>query len=615
MAHAILIKGGGGGTGGSDEVTIMQKDIPKGLTAITADSDDEIITGTLELTGNAGDANVLETKTYYNTDLYTKRTGTMKNYSGTQQDTDSVWADNSNIYMSIKNHGYYASDSDIKASKSSVASAGGLTAAKMLGGQSAFGISGTALNDATIDSNADMLSGVVAYGKNGTKYTGSIASQAEFTFTPSNKVQYGNYKGKYMTGNITVNAVANLTAANILKGKTVGGVAGTATSDATALVNTIINGYTAYVNGSKITGTVNVQTILSFSAAPYSPNKITFTWKNPAKGAFSGVIIVGKIGSTPTSISDGTRWYKGSGNNITENGTSTITVDGFTGGTQYYFRAFSYAMKDNSEWVGSSLTSSAKTAPQGTKTFTSSGTFTVPAEVSSIDIFCVGGGGAGGGADDDFKYHEYDDVYGYYSGAGGGGAGGYTATKLKYAVTPGQTFTVTIGAGAPKDNFRYSNNSYYFNYYDGYDTSFGSVLTAKGGESGSAGNFDAAGGSGGSGGGCILSDWDDGLQKITNGGSDGSSAGIDSPYIGSTAAAGQGTTTRAFGESGGTLYAGGGGAIGYYGSSNAGAGGGGSANTGGGSNGRLRYYSYSAETYTFGGSGGGSGVCIVRWGY
>lgn len=612
MAHAILIKGGGG-IGGSDEVTVYQKDIPKGLTAITADSDDEVVEGSLETT--VSDETVLSGETYYNTNTHNKSTGTMANYAGVTKSAKSAASNGNNIDITVNDAGYYTNTSKIQASKSSVATAGGLTAAKMLGGQSAFGISGTALNDATIDSNADMLSGVVAYGKNGTKYTGSIASQAGITFTPSNKVQYGNYKGKYMTGNITVNAVANLTASNILKGKTVGGVAGTATSDATALVNTIINGYTAYVNGSKITGTVNVQTILSFSAAPYSPNKITFTWKNPAKGAFSGVIIVGKTGSTPTSISDGTRWYKGSGNNTTANGTSTITVDGFTGGTQYYFRAFSYATKNNSEWVGSSLTSSAKTKPQGTQVFTSSGTFTVPTEVTSIDIFCVGGGGAGGGTDDEFKYHEYDDVYGYYSGAAGGGAGGYTATKLKYAVTPGQTFTVTIGAGAPKDNFRYSNNSYYFNYYDGYDTSFGSVLTAKGGESGRAGNFDAAGGSGGSGGGCILSDWDDGLQKITNGGSDGSSAGIDSPYIGSTAAAGQGTTTRAFGESSGTLYAGGGGAIGYYGSSSAGAGGGGSANTGGGSNGRFRYYSYSAETYTFGGSGGGSGVCIVRWGY
>ena len=93
---------------------------------------------------------------------------------------------------------------------------------------------------------------------------------------------------------------------------------------------------------------------------------------------------------------------------------------------------------------------------------------------------------------------------------------------------------------------------------------------------------------------------------------------------------GQGTTTRAFGESEGTLYAGGGGG------GHNGAGGeftaGGVGGSGGGGNGGCRNYltinafSTPGAVNTGGGGGGaagggvkgsdgGSGVAIIRWGY
>ena len=71
----IYMTSGGGGSGDLDLVTAAAGDIPKGLTIIGPDG--EPITGTLELTGTAADSQVLEKKTYYNTDLKTKRTGTM----------------------------------------------------------------------------------------------------------------------------------------------------------------------------------------------------------------------------------------------------------------------------------------------------------------------------------------------------------------------------------------------------------------------------------------------------------------------------------------------------------------------------------------------------------
>lgn len=77
--------------------------------------------------------------------------------------------------------------------------------------------------------------------------------------------------------------------ANVKAGRQIGylntSLKGTFSADATATASQLLSGYAAYVNGSKITGTIAVQSILSFSAAVYSSTAITFTWKNPAKGA------------------------------------------------------------------------------------------------------------------------------------------------------------------------------------------------------------------------------------------------------------------------------------------------------------------------------------------
>lgn len=68
-----------------------------------------------------------------------------------------------------------------------------------------------------------------------------------------------------------------------------------------------------------------------------------------------------------------------------------------------------------------------------TQTFTSSGTFTVPAGVTSVIVECWGGGGAGGAATGN-------------PAAGGGGAGGSYAIKV-LTVSPGNNYTVTVGTG------------------------------------------------------------------------------------------------------------------------------------------------------------------------
>lgn len=61
-------------------------------------------------------------------------------------------------------------------------------------------------SDATIESGAQMLNGVTAYGKNG-KVTGTIPSQPAKTITPNNEEQIAIAKGTYAEGAVTVSAV------------------------------------------------------------------------------------------------------------------------------------------------------------------------------------------------------------------------------------------------------------------------------------------------------------------------------------------------------------------------------------------------------------------------
>ena len=83
----------------------------------------------------------------------------------------------------------------------------------------------------------------------------------------------------------------------------------------------------------------------------------------------------------------------------------------------------------------------------GRQAFTSSGTFTVPSGVRSINIHCTGGGSKGCNGD---RLEEY---------AGGGGGGGYCSWKTDISVSPGNQIVCTVGAGGTTDDTT-TNGSY-----------------------------------------------------------------------------------------------------------------------------------------------------------
>lgn len=110
--------------------------------------------------------------------------------------------------------------------------------------------------------------------------TASVTTKAATTYRASTSAQT-IAAGTYLTGAQTIAAVSqtNLSAANIKAGTTISisngqsniwSVAGTFTSDATATAADINSGITAYVNGSKITGTQTFSTIHTGSSAPSS---------------------------------------------------------------------------------------------------------------------------------------------------------------------------------------------------------------------------------------------------------------------------------------------------------------------------------------------------------
>ena len=329
-----------------------------------------------------------------------------------------------------------------------------------------------------------------------------------------------------------------------------------------------------YVNTAKVLsdttiagmkGTLTVSPATNFKAAQYANKTPQCTWARPSRGSmWSGIRIMWRSDRYPESPNDGNVFYEGAD-------TYSRKYIGVNG--TIYLSAWSYLTTNYGRIYSGRLTTSVYlSAASGRKVLTSSGTFTVPANVRHIKVCMVGGGERG---------HRANNMH------GAGGGGGYPNT-VGIDVSPGQTIGYAVGNG-------------------GSNTVFGAYSAATPTHD----EYSRNGGSGGAGGGAPRCD----------GGSDGGNGVSGYGYSG-----GSGSGSAVKGPDG-VYYAGGGGGGGTSSYNNRGYGG----RTGGGGGtyaSRDEFYSgWNGQENTGGGGGGegnasqtwgegygGSGIIIVGWG-
>lgn len=236
--------------------------------------------------------------------------------------------------------------------------------------------------------------------------------------------------------------------------------------------------------------------------------------------------------------------------NFTSNGqvlTYTANLDSLTEGTEY----FAISLNNGRANANITINDTSITLP-GQQEYTVAGTYSwiAPTGVSNVSVVVVGAGGSGGAV--------------YQPGEPGGGGGGALAWG-NATVTPGQSYTVVVGAGGPPPVSYYQpgvaggysafgSNVIYAAGGDrsiGYTANGGNVIIGQGGGYGgsSTGGYSTLAGGAGAGG------------YSGNGGNGSTGAGTS----GSGGGGGGGGTSRD--------AAAGGGGVGIYGAGSSGAGG------------------------------------------
>lgn len=220
----IWMPGGGGGGADLDVITADAGDLLAGKVIIGPNG--EPLTGTLTLTGTAADSQVIAGRTYYSTDAKTKRTGAMANQGA------KTAALNCGGSYTIP-AGYHNGAGKVTAN--SLASQTGVQSGRTAAGA------------------GQILNGYEAW-VNGGRVTGNMANQGAKTAAlncgGSYTIPAGWHNGQ---GKVTANSLASQT-------------------DANAAAGDIRKNKTAWVKGSKLTGTMTEK-----AAATYTPGTATQT--------------------------------------------------------------------------------------------------------------------------------------------------------------------------------------------------------------------------------------------------------------------------------------------------------------------------------------------------
>ncbi len=272
---------------------------------------------------------------------------------------------------------------------------------------------------------------------------------------------------------------------------------------------------------------------------------------------------------------------------------SPVTITGLTNDTSYTFKvrainAFGWSSPSD---ASGSVTPSAPLQIE----YTTPGTYSwvCPTGVTSVSVVCVGGGGSGSSA--------------YGAGGGGGGGLGY---KNSFSVTPGNSYTVVVGAGGGGTTGTTTTG------FAGQDSYFNSNSTARG-LGGAPGTTSGNVGTGGAGGGFV---GDGGGSGGDGGGYSGNGSGAGGGAGGYSGAGGRGGSQNGFspfatsgsggGGGGGGASGAGGGGVGLLGEGTSGSGGstnGSSVGTGGsgGADGDNGDNNRGEKGGSYGGGGGG----------
>ena len=232
-----------------------------------------------------------------------------------------------------------------------------LIPSNIISGVTIFGIIGSAKEDNLIEVNQpvptitrDGLTITASYTPNAGKVVDTTLKFNELTlntidnyeYTPSTQNQTIETANKFLTDNITILGDPNLAPSSILSGVTIFGVsgnvtAGVDTSDANATTSDLLLNKTAYVNGTKITGTITSKSAQTYTPGTEDQTITAGQYLNEAQtikgdanlvpsSIVSGVTIFGVEG---TYAEKATEFYK-CGTLETTGSNDEITVTGLT---------------------------------------------------------------------------------------------------------------------------------------------------------------------------------------------------------------------------------------------------------------------------------------------